>query len=72
MTANGGVSGPVSTNTEKAFSQIGPALRFNSAGEMVGVGSAVDVGDDVTVPVGSGISLGRLVVCVVGLAAGAD
>ena len=40
-TANGGVNGPLSTRAEKAFSQIGPALRFNSAGVTVGVETAV-------------------------------
>lgn len=71
-TANGEVNGPVSTSAEKAFSQIGLALLFNSAGETVGIEAAVEVGAGLLVAVGSGVSLGGFVGRIVDVPAGAD
>jgi hypothetical protein len=61
--ANGGVSGPVCTAAEKAFSQMGLALLFNSTGEAVEVGTAVCVatGTEVAVLVGGGVELGSCI-----------
>ena len=69
--ANGGVSGPVSTEAEKAFSQIGLALLTSSTGETVEVGTVlcVAVGTGVTLAVGSGVWVGDKVCA--GAAAGA-
>ena len=71
-TANGGVNGPLSTRAEKEFSQIGLALRFNSAGEIVGTRTAVGARVGVLVDAGSGASLGSMVGLVVDVTAGAD
>ena len=66
------MNGPVSTSAEKAFSQMGAALRFSSAGETVGVGAmvCVAVGGWVAVAAGGKVSLGDRVS--VGLWTGAD
>ena len=70
--ANGGVSGPVCTEVEKAFSQIGLALLFNSAGEAVEVGIAncVAVGTGVEVVIRCGVVLGNIGGRVIGVVAG--
>ena len=54
MTANGGGKRTVSARAEKAFSHIGAARLFNSAGETV----ETAVGTNVAVAGGSGVSLG--------------
>jgi hypothetical protein len=67
--ANGGMSGPVSTGAEKAFSQIGLALLISPAGETVGVraGVCVAVGAEVAVGVGNRISVDRTVGVLTGI-----
>ena len=71
ITANGGINGPVSTRVENEFSQMGPALLVNSAGDTVGAGVTIDVRIDVAVSVGDRVSLGRLVGLVVEVGNGA-